>query len=104
MKRLSGGAVGKWQDRKLIREEAAEGAYEYYAIGRYVVIAPGVCGGRPTFKSTRVEVRTILDYLRRGRSIPDVLKSFPSISQAAVEEAIALAAQALTDSFTLKAA
>jgi len=29
--------------------------YEYYPLGEYIVIAPGVCGGRPTFKGTRLD-------------------------------------------------
>ena len=104
MKRLGGASAAKWQSRKLIRQEDAAGAYEFYPIGRHVVIAPGVCGGRPTFKGTRVEVRTVLDCLRHGRSIPEVRKGYPSVSQAAIEEAIGLAARALAENFSLKAA
>ena len=89
---------------KLVRKTTADGVYEYYPIGRYVVIAPGVCGGRPTFRGTRVEVRTVFDWLRNGRTIQDILKGYPSLSEAAVEEAIKLAAEALTGRYALQAA
>jgi len=89
---------------KLVRETTAEGVYEYYPIGRYVVIAPGVCGGRPTFRGTRVEVRTIFDWLGSGRTVKDILKGYPSLSEAAVEEAMKLAAQALAGRYALQAA
>src|SRR2546430_13531029 len=82
---------------KLVRETTADGVYEYYPIGRHIVIAPGVCGGRPTFKGTRVEVRTVLDALRDGETIPEILEGYPSLSRAAVGEAIQLATKALND-------
>jgi len=41
--------------KKLVREIVGGEPYEYYPVGRYIVIAPGVCGGRPTFKYTRDE-------------------------------------------------
>jgi uncharacterized protein (DUF433 family) len=87
---------------KLVRETS--GGYEYYRLGRFVVLAPGVCGSRPTFKGTRVEVQTILDCLGDGRSIGDVLDSYPSVSRAAVREAIRLAAKALADRCARQAA
>src|SRR5215510_566674 len=31
-------------------------AYEDYPLGQYIVAAPGVCGGRPTFKYTRIDI------------------------------------------------
>src|SRR5881628_899797 len=89
---------------KLVREAREGQRYEYYPLGRFVVIAPGVCGSRPTFKGTRVEVQTVLDCLRNGRSIQDILRSYPSVSRPAVQEAIRLASQALNDHYALKAA
>lgn len=79
---------------KLVREQRGGESYEYYPLGRFVVIAPGVCGSRPTFKGTRVEVQTVLDWLRAGRTISDIVESYPSITRAAVREAIRLASRA----------
>jgi uncharacterized protein (DUF433 family) len=89
---------------KLVRETRKGQRYDYYPLGRFVVIAPGVCGNRPTFKGTRVEVQTVLDWLRTGRSIDEILHSYPSVSRAALQEAIRLATRALTDHYVLQAA
>lgn len=73
--------------RKLIRETVGGEPYEYYAVGRYVVIAPGVCGGRPTFKYTRIDVRHALRLLAGGRAIEQVAHGY-QIPIAAVQEAL----------------
>jgi uncharacterized protein (DUF433 family) len=104
MKRTGNGAIGPWLGRKLVREVKRGGAYEYYPLGKHVVIAPGVCGGRPTFKGTRVEVQTILDALRSGQSIADILEGYPAVSRAAIHEALQLAAQALAEHCALAVA
>jgi hypothetical protein len=39
--------------RQIVRELYGGSLYEYYPIGQHIVAAPGVCGGRPTFKYTR---------------------------------------------------
>ena len=88
---------------KLVRKITPEGIYEYYPLGRHVVIAPGICGGRPTFRDTRIEVQTILDWLGSGRPVDQILKGYPSLSKAAVEEAVKLAAQALAGRYSLAA-
>jgi uncharacterized protein (DUF433 family) len=90
--------------RKVVERTADGELYEYYPLGTHVVIAPGVCGGRPTFKGTRVEVRVILDWLRAGQSVPQILENFPRLSQPAIEESIALATQAFNEQFALRAA
>jgi len=89
---------------KLVRETRGGQRYEYYPLGRFVVIAPGVCGGRPTFKGTRLEVETVMDCLRAGRNLQDILESYPSVSRAAIQEAIRLAGRALTEQSSRQAA
>jgi uncharacterized protein (DUF433 family) len=46
----------------------------------------------------------VLDCLRNGRSIENILQSYPSISRPAVQEAIRLATKALTGHYVLQAA
>src|ERR1051326_5127781 len=89
---------------KLVREKRGNCSYEYYPLGRYVVIAPGICGGRPTFKGTRVEVEVLLDCLRKGRNIEEILESYPSVSRVALQKSITLASKALESQYTLLAA
>jgi len=38
--------------KKLVREIVGGEPSEYYPLGRHIVVAPGVCGGRPTFTYT----------------------------------------------------
>ena len=40
----------------LMTEMVGGEPYQYYPLGDYVVRAVGVCGGRPTFKYTRIEI------------------------------------------------
>ena len=49
--------------RQMIREDLGGQTYEYLPLGRFVVSAPGVCRGRPTFKYTRIEVAHLLEWL-----------------------------------------
>ena len=42
----------------------------------HVVRAAGVCGGRPTFKYTRIEVAGALDRLAAGESFDEVLAGY----------------------------
>ena len=81
--------------KKLVREIVGSEPYEYYPVGRHIVVAPGVCGGRPTFKYTRIDVRHALRLVAAGRAIEQVAKGY-EIPVAAVQEALSKAAEALT--------
>lgn len=71
--------------------------YEYYPLGQYVVVAPGVCGGRPTFKYTRLEVGMILALLAAGERVEAIIEDYAlsNLSSEAIAEAIHLANEAL---------
>ena len=63
--------------------------YEYVPIGKHLVRATGVCGGRPTFKYTRVLVGGVLDRIEAGESIESVAKSYRGrVSTDAIIEAM----------------
>jgi uncharacterized protein (DUF433 family) len=82
--------------RKLVREEIGDQVYEYYPLGKYVVSAPGVCRGRPTFKGTRIEVAGVLDWLAAGNSLEKMLAGYKGrVTREAIQEAAALAGRAL---------
>ncbi len=82
---------------KLVREIIGGEAYEYYPLGKYIVSAPGICGGRPTFKYTRLEVAVVLDLLAAGWTIDKVIREYSKshLTREAVMEAITLAKNAL---------
>lgn len=88
---------------KLVHEIAGDEPYEYYPLGEYVVRAPGICGGRPTFKYTRVEVGFILGRIANGKSIDDIVEAYDDlhISREAIYEAMGLANMAFLTSPTV---
>jgi len=85
---------------KLVQEMYGGERYEYYPLGQHVVVAPGVCGGRPTFKYTRLEVSVILAAVAAGEKIEQIVQMYAlsCLTSEAVQEAIQLAGQALVQS------
>ena len=82
--------------KKLVREMVQGKPYEYYPLGEYVVAAPGICGGRPTFKHTRIEVQVVLNLIASGESLEELLENFYGrVSRKAVKESLRLAAALL---------
>ncbi len=76
---------------KLITETVENEPYQYYPLGEFVVRAPGVCGGRPTFKYTRIEITGTLDRLAAGESMDEIISGYLNkVSREAVIEAIQL--------------
>jgi len=60
-----------------------------------ISLTPGVMGGKPCIKGTRLPVEHILGYLGSGDSIDDVLASYPFITREDVLAALAFAADFL---------
>lgn len=57
-------------------KEVGEQKYEYKPLGQYIVRAAGVCGGKPTFKNTRIEVAGVLDRVATGESVESIAAGF----------------------------
>lgn len=87
-------------ESKLVREMVGGESYEYFPLGNYVVRAPGVCGGRPTFKYTRIEVSFILNRIALGKSIETIIDAYadPHLTRLAIQEAMLLANSAFMTS------
>jgi uncharacterized protein (DUF433 family) len=63
--------------------------YQYYPLGKHVVRAVGVCGGRPTFKYTRIEIAGTLDRLAAGENLDEIVAGYQGwVSREAIIEAI----------------
>ena len=74
---------------ELITEVVNGEPYQYYPLGEHVVRAMGVCGGRPTFKYTRIEITGALDRLAAGESLEEIVAGYRGrVSREAVSEAI----------------
>ena len=56
-----------------------------------IVSDPGILGGTPVFRGTRVPVDSLIDNLEAGDSLEEFLDNFPSVTReaaiAALEEA-----------------
>jgi uncharacterized protein (DUF433 family) len=50
---------------------------------------PGILGGKPVVKGTRISVELILEYLAEGAPVGEIIEAFPHIKQADVLAAIA---------------
>jgi uncharacterized protein (DUF433 family) len=59
---------------------------------RYIVQDPGICGGDPVVRSTRVPVRTVLASLAEGSTVAEILEDFPTLTEESVRAVIAFAA------------
>lgn len=82
--------------KKLVREMRGGQVYEYYPLGRFVVVAPQVAGVKPIFKCTRVRVKRALDMIADGATIQEVAEKLDSafIPPEAIREALDLARKA----------
>src|SRR5438105_3367721 len=82
----------------LIREIAGGEPYDYRPLGNYVVSAPGVCGGEPTFKYTRINARFIVERIQAGESPEAIVAAYGGrFSSEAVEEALRMDQEGLLD-------
>ena len=58
-----------------------------------VTVDPGVCGGRPCIRDTRIEIAIILDGLAEGLTIEDIIDHYPQLTQEDIRTALAYAAE-----------
>jgi uncharacterized protein (DUF433 family) len=53
-----------------------------------IVTDPGVLGGKPCIKGTRISVEIILELIASGASRDDIVRSYPQLTIEDVQEAI----------------
>lgn len=87
------------QTKSLVTELVGGEAYGYYPLGEYVVRSPEVCGGRPTFKYTRIEITGALERLAAGESVDEIVAGYRGrVPKEAIEEAARLVTRQFTAS------
>ena len=65
-------------------------------LGRYVVADSGICGGKPTFRGTRILVADVLGQVARGMAWETIVEEWRgAVSMEAIAEAVRLAREAL---------
>ncbi len=61
-------------------------------IGRYIVIDPEICHGKPTFRGTRIMVSQVLEMVASGIAWKAIIEQYHgSITKEAIAEAVSLA-------------
>jgi uncharacterized protein (DUF433 family) len=66
----------------------------------FITTDPTILGGKPTIAGTRISVQLILEKLRDGWSIDNLLDDYPQLSREQVIAAIAYAADAMGNAVT----
>ena len=59
----------------------------------YISVDPNICHGQACISGTRVMVSVILDNLAAGLTVEEIVESYPSVSDDAVEAALHYAAE-----------
>ena len=62
-----------------------------------IVSDPAIFGGKPCIKGTRISVEMFLEWVASGANRDDIVKSYPQLTSADVEEALNFAAQTLSN-------
>lgn len=57
-----------------------------------ISIDPNICHGKACIKGTRVMVSILVDSVGAGMSFKEIIKSYPSVTEADIREALAYAA------------
>ncbi len=70
----------------------------------YIVRDPGICGGEPVIRGTRVTVRTVLASLAEGVTPEEILADFPTLTAEALRAVIAFAAASAEEDLQVPAA
>jgi len=63
---------------------------------KVIVKNPGILGGEPVFRGTRVPFKILTDYLEGGDSLDEFLEQYPSVTREAAIAALEEARDSLT--------
>ena len=64
-----------------------------------ITVDPAICHGQACIERTRIMASVVLDNLAAGASAVEVLRSYPSLSTADIQAAIAYAAELARERF-----
>jgi uncharacterized protein (DUF433 family) len=53
----------------------------HQAAGGLVISDPGILGGKPVFRGTRLPVETLFEYIADSRTLDYYLETFPSVTR-----------------------
>lgn len=59
----------------------------------FIVVTPGIRGGKPCIAGTRITVYDVLEYLAGGMTESQILTDFPNLKQEHIRACLAFAAE-----------
>lgn len=62
-------------------------------INKYIIADSEICHGQPTFKGTRIMVYIVLEMLKAGHTIQNVISAYPSLTESHIRAALDYAAK-----------
>lgn len=68
-----------------------------YRITNRIISDPQILGGKPVIEGTRISVELILEFLRSGMTLDEILQEYPHLKRADLEAALAFAKHAVTN-------
>ncbi len=72
-----------------------------YYISDRITIDPDICNGKPTIRSMRITVQTILEYLNAGDSKTAILENYPTLEMEDIDACLKFAVQLMARNYTL---
>ena len=61
----------------------------------WIISDPGILGGKPCVRGTRISVEHLLELLATGATREDILATYPQLSDESLSAALAFAAQSM---------
>lgn len=71
-----------------------------HSISARIIADPNILAGKPIIAGTRISVQLILEKIRDGWTIEDLLDDYPHLTQEQIVTALAYAADAMSASAT----
>ncbi len=62
---------------------------------------PAILGGKPCIRGTRISVDFLLELFASGATREDILRAYPHLTVASVEDALRYAARVVSDEFVM---
>lgn len=60
-----------------------------------IIVDPNIMLGKPVIKGTRITVEHILELLKQGLSMKEILEDYPHLTKADIEAAVEYASESL---------
>lgn len=67
-----------------------------------ITINPDICNGKPTLRSKRITVQTVLEFLSAGETADEILHQYPSLEREDIAACLRFATHLMEQHYALK--